>query len=51
MPNEFVQLQSQTYRQAVRQDPFGKHPRIKSAPGSIWVGKNGREQYLPDTPG
>jgi hypothetical protein len=28
IPNKLVQLQPQTYRQAIRQDPLGQKPRL-----------------------
>ena len=47
VPDEFVQLQTETHGQPVGQNPFRKQPRIQPVPCAIGIGKHRRKQDLP----
>src|SRR5947208_2407941 len=49
IPNKLVQLQSQPYRQAVRQDPLRQLARLQPRPFSPWIFKHRRKQNFSYT--
>src|SRR5579863_1378955 len=48
VPDEFVQLQPQPHRQAVRQNPFHQRARLQAFPLAIGIGERRRKQHLLD---
>src|SRR5881398_1516681 len=46
IPNKFVQLQPQPYRQTVGKNPFHEHARLEPRPLSLRVFKHRRKQDL-----